>query len=196
MLAVYLFHRGKTWSHEAWRLRGFYFVFGGLDARRDETECGTGRGPPPPTQIDEACLLIVIFWLRLLLWSCKHGEHALACRRAWFQSWRLVLLHYWLLLMAWCHSYCLFLIFYSIYLHSSHSYSTVHWSVSNLRGSSASQHRWAAGCQPRIELTPALQLSDALPNELRRTLVSYAAQSWATPHPTDLCRTLLSHAAP
>jgi hypothetical protein len=45
------------------------------------------------------------------------------------------------------------------------------------------------GCRAEIDLGPALQQADALPTEQRRTLR-------ATPHPTELRRTLLSHAAP
>jgi hypothetical protein len=47
-----------------------------------------------------------------------------------------------------------------------------------------------------IELEPALQQAEALPTELRRTLLNHAAPYWATQHPTELHRTLLSHAAP
>ncbi len=54
-----------------------------------------------------------------------------------------------------------------------------------------------------IELGPSLQQADALPPELRRTLLSYAAHwlryaapYWTTPHPTELRRTLLIYAAP
>ncbi len=60
------------------------------------------------------------------------------------------------------------------------------------------------GAEPRIELGPAIdskpihyQLRYAAPYwatphpiEQRRTLVSYAAPCWATSHPAELCRTL------
>ncbi len=67
---------------------------------------------------------------------------------------------------------------------------------------SAQQEKPPWGAEPRIELGPALQQGAdarcwATPHctELRRTLLSYAPY-WATPHPTELRRTLLSYAAP
>jgi hypothetical protein len=59
------------------------------------------------------------------------------------------------------------------------------------------------GAEPRIELGPALQQTDALPTEPRRTIteprrtiLSHAAPYWVTPHHNEPRRTILSHAAP
>ncbi len=74
---------------------------------------------------------------------------------------------------------------------------TVHSSVAICWSSSPFPHCWSAqwvkppcGAEPSIKLRPALQQADALPAELRRTLLSYAAPYWATPHPNELRRTL------
>ncbi len=73
-------------------------------------------------------------------------------------------------LVAGCHSFCLFLIFYNIHtIIQSHSYNT-------FAEASPSPHRlWLSGekppcgAEPRIELGPAFQQADALPTEPRTT---------------------------
>jgi hypothetical protein len=62
---------------------------------------------------------------------------------------------------------------------------------SALDSSSLSQvedHHW--GTEPRFEFGAALQQSDALPTEPRRTLTEPRCTLWATPNPTETRRTL------
>ncbi len=117
-------------------------------------------------------------------------------------------------LVAGCHSFCLFFIFYNIHTFiQSHSCNTIHLSVAIRRGLSPFLHRLEAqwekppcGAEPRIELGPALQQADALPTKPRHTInrLSHAAPSTiSTPHHTKPRRTItkprrtiLSHAAP
>ncbi len=76
-------------------------------------------------------------------------------------------------LVAWCHSFCLFFIFYNIhtYIHTitfirRHSLRPLSISSSLV----CSVGKPPCGAEPRIELGPALQQADALPTELRRTI--------------------------
>ncbi len=55
---------------------------------------------------------------------------------------------------------------------------------------------WGRWRRAGIEPGAAVQLPGALTTELCRTLLSYAAPYWATPHLSKLHRTLLSYAAP
>ncbi len=85
-------------------------------------------------------------------------------------------------LVAGCHSFCLFFIYYNIHTFiQSHSYNTfihrhslrssLHFLIACLFSGEAPP----CGAEPRIELEPALQQVDALPTEPRRTIR-------ATPH--------------
>jgi hypothetical protein len=79
-------------------------------------------------------------------------------------------------LVAGCHSFCLFFTFYNI--HTSFNYiHKIHLSISIHGGLSPISHRLYAqwetppcGAEPKIELVPALQQANALPNEPRRTI--------------------------
>ncbi len=80
-------------------------------------------------------------------------------------------------LVAGCHSFCLFFIYFFItYIHSIHIH-TIHLSIAIRCGLSPSPHRLKAqwedppcGAELGIELGPALQQADALPTEPRRTI--------------------------
>jgi hypothetical protein len=113
--------------------------------------------------------------------------------------------------VAWCHSFCLFNKFYSAYstliLSQSHISTFIrHHLLRFLSISSSlvsSVGKTSVGWRAENRTRPALRQAQALPAELRRTLLSYAAPYWAmphpywpTPHPTELRRTLLSYAAP
>ncbi len=102
-------------------------------------------------------------------------------------------------LVAGCHSYRLFFIFF-IFI-QSHSYNTFirHHSPGSLSMSSSLVAQWEkppCGAELRIELGPALQQADALPTEPRRTIKSHAAPSEprrtirATPHHSEPRRTI------
>jgi len=88
----------------------------------------------------------------------------------------------------------LFLFIFILHI-TSHSYSKFirHHSprffffISSSPVSSVGKTSLGCRAKPRIELGNALQQIDALPTDLRRTL-------WATPHPAELCRNLLSYA--
>jgi hypothetical protein len=81
-------------------------------------------------------------------------------------------------LVAGCHSFCLFFIFFFItYIHSFNHIQTIHLSIAIRWGLSPSPHRLKAqwedppcAAEPGIELGPALQQADALPTEPRRTI--------------------------
>jgi hypothetical protein len=80
-------------------------------------------------------------------------------------------------LVAGCHSFCLFFIFYNIHTSiQSHSHNTfIHrHSPGSLSMSSSLVAQWEkppCGAEPRIELGPALQQADALPTVPRRIRV-------------------------
>ncbi len=83
--------------------------------------------------------------------------------------------------MAWCHSFCLFFIFYNIhtYIHPItfiHRHSLRPLSISSSFVCSVGEP--PCGAEPRIELGPALQQADALPTEPRRTTTIFLP----TPH--------------
>ncbi len=104
-------------------------------------------------------------------------------------------------LVAGCHSFCLFFIFYNIhtFIHSitfiQYIYPSpfVEASLHFLIACLLSGEKPPCGAEPRIErieLGPALQQADALPIEPRRTMLSHAAPLLSHAAP------LLSHAAP
>ncbi len=76
-------------------------------------------------------------------------------------------------LVAVCHSFCLFYIFYNIHtVQSSNHIHTIH-SPRPLSISSSLVAQWErppCGAEPGIELGPAFQQADALPTEPRRTI--------------------------
>ncbi len=104
-------------------------------------------------------------------------------------------------LNVWWHDATLLVYFsyFITYIHTfiqSHSYNTFirRHSLRPLSISSSlvcSVGEPPCGAEPRIELGPALQQADALPTELRRTILSYAAPclSYAAPS-AELRRTI------
>ncbi len=85
-------------------------------------------------------------------------------------------------LVAGCHSFCLFFIYFiHTYIHSItiHSSVSIRWSLSPFHHRLYAQWgRPPCGAEPRIELAPALQQADALPTEPRRTSEHYLICSW------------------
>ncbi len=100
---------------------------------------------------------------------------------------------------VWWHDATLFFFLFVLYFHKFrplHSYSTFirsdsprFLSISSSLVSSEGKPPY--GAKPRIELGPALQQADALPSELRRTLLSYLRHTLS-----ELRRTLVIYAAP
>ncbi len=115
-------------------------------------------------------MIILLSWM-IIMWS---GMNIML--RSMIILWRGIIIKG---LVAGCHSFCLFFIFYNIhsFIHSitfiQYSYlspfaeASLHFLIACL----LSGETPPCGAEARIELRPALQQADALPTEPRRTMV-------------------------
>jgi hypothetical protein len=106
---------------------------------------------------------------------------------------KFLLLKVWL--VAWCH------FFYLIFSSPSHSYHTVIRRLSPrflsiLSSLASSVGKTSLGCRAENRTLACHTASRRTTIWASRTLLSYAAPFWTTPHPSELRRTLLSNAAP
>ncbi len=106
--------------------------------------------------------------------------------------------------MAWCHSFCLFFIFYNIHTYI-HTITFIQY-ISPSPFAEAFLHFFIASMLSgkHLPVVPSQESNSGLPYSKptryqlshAAPLLSHAAPCWATPHHTEPRRTILSHAAP